>query len=69
MTDGMRHVDIDHLKQWVGRSETRTETITPVPINALNALLDRDEPPSSPGEALPPLWHWLGWPPRKPDTR
>ena len=52
-------MDIDYLKQWVGRSEKRIDTITPVPIDALNALLDRDDPPSSPGDAVPPLWHWL----------
>ncbi|PLZ02349.1 acyl-CoA dehydrogenase [Burkholderia sp. WAC0059] len=55
----MRHVDIDYLKQWVGRTETRTDTIAPVPIDALNALLDRDDAPASPGDAVPPLWHWL----------
>ena len=52
-------MDIDYLKQWVGRSETRNDTITPTPIDALNALLDRDDPGASAGDAVPPLWHWL----------
>jgi len=52
-------VDIDYLKQWVGRSETRSDTITPTPIDALNALLDREDPTVSAGDAVPPLAHWL----------
>jgi 3-methylfumaryl-CoA hydratase len=33
--------------------------ITPVPVAALAATLDRDDPKPQPGEELPPLWHWL----------
>jgi 3-methylfumaryl-CoA hydratase len=40
---------------WVGRSETQHDTITPAPLRALAAALDRDETP----DELPPLWHWL----------
>jgi len=40
---------------WVGRSETQHDTITPAPLRALAATLDRDE---APGE-VPPLAHWL----------
>ncbi|QGZ65135.1 FAS1-like dehydratase domain-containing protein [Paraburkholderia acidisoli] len=52
-------MDIDYLKQWIGRSETRTDTIAPTPIDALNALLDRDDAPAAVGDAVPPLWHWM----------
>jgi 3-methylfumaryl-CoA hydratase len=37
-------VDIEHLKQWVGRSEARTARLEPHPANALAATLDRDDP-------------------------
>lgn len=55
----MDKVDIDHLRQWVGRTETRDERIAPFPSNALAATLNRDDPPYSDGTPLPPLWHWL----------
>lgn len=52
-------VDIDHLRRWIGQSETRTERIAPFPANALAATLDRADPPYVDGSVLPPLWHWL----------
>ncbi len=52
-------LDIDHLKSWIGRSEFVADTVTPVPVAALSATLDRDDPPPRPGDPLPPLWHWL----------
>jgi 3-methylfumaryl-CoA hydratase len=52
-------VDIEHLKQWVGRSETRSDEITAAPMAALAATLDLVERPEETGAVLPPLWHWL----------
>ncbi len=52
-------LDLDHLKTWIGRTETLTDTVTPVPVQALAATLDRDDPPPRPGDVLPKLWHWL----------
>jgi 3-methylfumaryl-CoA hydratase len=52
-------LDIDRLKAWVGRSEICEDVVTPVPIKALSATLDRDDPPPRAGDPLPPLWHWL----------
>lgn len=52
-------MQIDHLKTWTGRSEVVEDTVTPVPIAALAATLDRDDPRPRPGDPLPPLWHWL----------
>jgi 3-methylfumaryl-CoA hydratase len=52
-------VDIDHLKTWIGRTETLHDTVTPVPVTALSATLDRDDPPPEKGHVLPLLWHWL----------
>jgi 3-methylfumaryl-CoA hydratase len=45
--------------EWVGRTETRTDTVTAAPLVALSELLDRDDPAPRPGDAAPPLAHWL----------
>jgi 3-methylfumaryl-CoA hydratase len=52
-------LDIDHLRSWIGRQEVLSDDVTAVPVAALAATLDRDDPPSRPGDVLPPLWHWL----------
>src|SRR5579875_484928 len=52
-------LNISHLEEWVGRTETSTDRITATPLVALSATLDRDDPPPQEGDALPPLWHWL----------
>jgi len=52
-------VDIDHLRRWIGQTETRSDIIAPFPADALAATLDRDDRPYRDGDALPPLWHWL----------
>jgi 3-methylfumaryl-CoA hydratase len=44
---------------WVGRNETRSDRVTAMPVAALAATLDRDDPFPVEGDALPPLWHWL----------
>lgn len=52
-------VHLEQLEKWIGRTETRADVVTPVPVAALAATLDRADPPPQPGDALPPLWHWL----------
>lgn len=52
-------LNIDYLKSWIGKSETHVDAVTPVPVAALAATLDRHDPPPRPGDVLPPLWHWL----------
>jgi 3-methylfumaryl-CoA hydratase len=52
-------IDIEHLREWIGRAEQSTDTVTAAPIAALSATLDRDDPPPRPGDRLPALWHWL----------
>ena len=47
------------VQEWVGRTETRTDTIDVRPVVLLSATLDRDDPPPRSGDLLPPLWHWL----------
>ena len=51
-------MDIDHLRGWIGRSETLHDIVTKVPVQALAATLDRDEAPPPEGDLLPKLWHW-----------
>lgn len=52
-------LDIQHLQQWVGRTESRTDLVTPVPYAAMAATLDLDPDVPEQGQPLPPLWHWL----------
>jgi 3-methylfumaryl-CoA hydratase len=52
-------IDIDHLRSWIGREEVAEDVVTPVPVAALAATLDRDDPKPQPGDEVPPLWHWL----------
>ncbi|TDM09936.1 MAG: acyl-CoA dehydrogenase [Ideonella sp. MAG2] len=56
-------MDLDTLETslaaWVGRTETRRDTLTLTPALALAATLDRPDDRYEAGTALPPLWHWL----------
>jgi 3-methylfumaryl-CoA hydratase len=51
--------DLNILRDWIGRSETRSELIAATPVAALCATLDRNDPAPVPGSELPNLWHWL----------
>ena len=51
--------NLDHLRGWVGKTESRTDTVTAWPAAALAATLDRDDPAPQTGDELPPAWHWL----------
>jgi len=46
---------MDHAA-YVGRTETRTDTVWPLLLRGLSATLDVPEPD---GGLLPPLWHWM----------
>jgi 3-methylfumaryl-CoA hydratase len=50
---------IEHLQQWVGKTETRSDQVAPAPIAALAATLDIEMDYPNEGDVLPPLWHWL----------
>jgi 3-methylfumaryl-CoA hydratase len=52
-------LNIAQLEEWIGRTETRTDLVSPTPMAALSAMLDRDDPAPRPGDPLPPAWHWL----------
>ena len=45
--------------EWIGKRMTAQDVITPNPVIALSATLDRDDHEPSLGDELPPLWHWL----------
>ncbi len=51
--------EFDGLREWLGKRETRADTVTPWPVAALAATLDRQGPEPRTGDALPPGWHWL----------
>jgi len=51
-------LDLDLLKQWVGRSETREDLIHLAAVNAMAATLDKQQNLAD-GDPLPLLWHWL----------
>lgn len=70
--DGHRHgvamsvADDEDYGAWVGRTEVRHDVVTAGPLDRLSATLDRDDAPHAPGDAVPPLAHWLFF---LPDTR
>ena len=47
------------LQDWVGRTETAQDRIALDRCHAMQATLDRPDPPLRHGDPLPPLWHWL----------
>ena len=59
MTQHMDAATLAHLQTWQGQSEVLEDLITPAPLRALSATLDRDDPLPHAGTELPPLWHWL----------
>ncbi len=58
-------MSFDHLKDWIGRVELRTDLAAAAPLAGLAATLDHDALPWTAGE-LPPLSHWLHFLPRAP---
>ena len=47
------------LQDWIGRQETTDDCITAAPLTGWRATLDTPDGPAQPGDALPPLAHWL----------
>ncbi|WP_420105495.1 FAS1-like dehydratase domain-containing protein [Herbaspirillum huttiense] len=56
----MSHPDLDLalLRQWLDKTETRHDQISPAFAAALAATLDGPRQPQA-GDTLPPLWHWI----------
>jgi 3-methylfumaryl-CoA hydratase len=59
MTSTIDAPTLAHLQTWQGQSEVLEDLITPAPLRALSATLDRDDPTPVMGTELPALWHWL----------
>jgi len=55
---------LGYLRDWIGRSERRSEIIAAAPIAGLSATLDRVDDEPAPGASVPPLGHWLYFLPR-----
>jgi 3-methylfumaryl-CoA hydratase len=55
---GAAGLEMDYLRQWIGKSQRREEVIGAFPARALAGLLDRDEAPGD-GDTLPLAWQWL----------
>src|SRR5215475_7910203 len=50
--------DIDHLRQWIGRTEEATDIITAQLVKALRATLFQEIGEPKPGDAAPFTVHW-----------
>ncbi|MFI7006686.1 hypothetical protein [Streptomyces sp. NPDC050145] len=48
-----------YVESWSPGAVEDDDVLSPAPVAALSALLDRPEPVAAVGDALPPLWHWL----------
>ena len=45
------NIDIDHLKQWIGKTESYRDIVGATPIRALSATLDREDIDPKKGDA------------------
>jgi 3-methylfumaryl-CoA hydratase len=54
----MSTIDLEHLRQWVGRERSVHGMLSVFPAQALSAALDHADVPVA-GDALPPAWQWL----------
>ena len=50
-------MDIEHLRQWIGREERASDIASAAPLAGLAALLDYEAAPWN--DDVPPLGHWL----------
>ncbi|MDB5704456.1 MAG: hypothetical protein JWN66_1572 [Sphingomonas bacterium] len=55
-------MDIEHLRQWIGREERASDIASAAPLAGLAALLDYEAAPWN--DEVPPLGHWLYFLPR-----
>lgn len=52
-------LDLEHLRSWIGKTETHHDIATAFPVAALAATLDRKDPPPKTGDVIPHSGHWL----------
>lgn len=55
----MTTLDLSGLEPWIGKTERREDRISPFPLRALAAIVDREEPKLEHGDRALPGWHWL----------
>ncbi len=55
----MSGTDLEQLRAWIGRKESKEDVVTAWPVIGMNATLDRKDPDPAPGDVIPPGWHWL----------
>ena len=55
-------LDLELLKQWVGRRESDVDYVTIPAVSRLAATLDRDDPLPRNGDPLPIGWHFILFP-------
>lgn len=51
--------NLEQLRDWIGRKESRKDIVTPWPVTALAATLDDHDMVVENGKPLPMGWHWL----------
>jgi len=52
------NLDLDHLRQWIGRSEEKTDVVTAHLVRGLRATLFMEIGEPKPGDAAPFTAHW-----------
>lgn len=57
-------MDQVNLSAWINRSEITMGVLTDIAAQTAHAVLGKSGTPAPrPGDTLPPLWHWFGFPP------
>lgn len=51
--------DLERLRDWVGRKDTRKDLVTAWPVQALAATIGAHDVSTDGGAAIPTGWHWL----------
>jgi 3-methylfumaryl-CoA hydratase len=59
----------ERYREWVGRTRSTHDEISPASSRAAAALFDRDDLVVEAGRPLPPLWHWFHFLPTAPQRR
>lgn len=54
----MSSIDLEHLRQWVGKEQTNTDLISLRHARLMAATLGIAADDMHEGKPLPPLWHW-----------
>src|SRR5712672_1607034 len=58
MTAAPAILDLDHLRQWIGRTEQKTDVVTAHLVRGLRATLFMEIGDPKPGDAAPFTTHW-----------